>query len=205
MKGKIASVMVMIAVIALIAIGWYFFIYTPGPEPTDTPFGAVGTSLTLVYDDGTERAVVAPLSVYDDGKRLTLVRYELWGKAVGAGYSNVVVKFDDYFVDYKVKQGTTVKYTFTEIFGPGGPYPAIPDANLPVTGLWEDLIAFNNGITDIVPNSLPDGMYTVSLEPRGSLSYNPDNEGWIDSNLPDIVSFTVEVRGLLVYFKHADY
>ena len=46
MKGKIASVMVMIAAIAIITIGWYFFIYTPGPEPTDTPFGAVGTSLT---------------------------------------------------------------------------------------------------------------------------------------------------------------
>lgn len=157
--------------------------------------GEWGQEIIIGYADGNSESLktvvdnpLRALSVNVGGQEVEYIQYLLKGKATGEGYTYVNVDISDYVVTWELKDGSTVVNTWTS-YGSQQPTPIRP---LAVDGAWHTMFSVTNVVENIVPSSLAPGFYTLYLVPSGSLSYEKD-ETWITADLPDTISFEVEV------------
>lgn len=193
-------VVVMLVAVAIVVIAGDGIWSSPWEDDDDDDVpdpgsigGEWGQEIIIGYVDGTSESLksvvdnpLRALSVNVDGQEVEYFKYLLSAKASGQGYSVVNVDFSDYIIKWELKSGEQVLNIKLSDFTA---YPVIP---IYVDSEWHFLVSLTYAPIALVPDGTPSGSYTLVLTPSGTLSYEKDGT-WIDADLPDIISFEVEV------------
>lgn len=194
MKKTLAIGIVIMLAIAGLAV----YALTQDPNII-TPFekGEYGQEMVVFYSDGTSSSLkstqIFPMYLFSAGKRITSIQYFLKAKFVG-DYNAVDVNMLEYQVTFATKKtdGTGTEYqriVNKNLFTP--PSLAFKSGIYEKTDNYITLCMFSEVPANLILESAPDGAYTVTIRPQGTISYKVDGGNSVVATLPSSFSFGV--------------
>ena len=189
----IAIVIVVILIVAGIAIYFYYVSGSDNYWETKNEFGSWGQEILLEFDDHSVKSVKSLadneiLNVYYAGEKIIGYQYKLKGKASGSGWDSVEVDTNNYVITVNSKDDSGNVYhshahSFTAV------------NSFAVDSQWHSVCSVSGGITNVFPDTMSPGIYTMTFVPSGSLKYIGSPGGnWETGTLPASVSLRVEVQ-----------
>jgi len=198
-KAGVAPLAIIIVIVLVIA-GITLYVSTARSDPyweTENEFGIWQDELMVEFADGTTESLKIinegkerSFAVTYDGKDITRMFIKLTAKVSGEGYDGADLKMAGFGYTGKILKGSVTKYTWAG---------SVSDSTIQIS-LGSTEVITESGLNlktvmDDDPSEYPDGSYTISFIPKGTVQYRgyPDGGDWESASLPPSRSATVTV------------
>jgi len=192
---KILSIVAIIIILGLVIVTVGMGSMSDENYETTTEFGAWGQEILIQYDDGTEESLKPimsnPLnkmvmSITHEGKKVSQFTYILKCQATGTGPDTIEVDVRDFYVNWVLKYGSTVRNTFVYD-------TSAIERTIATNAGWQTVFSAGGTINNVAPEGKMsiNTPYTLEIKPTGSIKYNY-GDGLITATLPDTISLTVK-------------
>ena len=155
---------------------------------TSETIGEFGQTLIAKYMDGSIRKMFVDnnlLSVLYNNKEVESIQYVLKGRT---DLNSVTVDISSYTPKFLVfdSLGTNVNE-----FSLGSPLLNITEITLN-SSEFQELATWQFYPIYVIPYTFPDATYTLTLTSTGTIYYDMGN-GWVETSLPEILSFEMDL------------
>lgn len=193
---KIIMVIIVVAIVILAIVAVAYTVLSDSIWEDDTDFGNWGQEIILEYADGSSEPL-KPLSLFSlmyDGKTLAAIRYRLSAKASGVGYDYAEIDLESYSLQITITGHESPP--FVHEFTVNG----FVTYDIGMNNEWYTITNERIDADLFDPNgeTLPIGLYTITITPTGSIFYRGfmvGRTGWGDvmpATLPSIIYFDID-------------
>ena len=155
---------------------------------TSETIGEFGQTLTAKYMDGSVEEVVINnnlLSVSYNDKEVESIQYTLKGRTHLSPINVNLSSYTPKFLAFD-SSGTNVNE-----FSLGSPLLNITEITLN-SSEFQELATWQFYPVYVIPYTLPDATYTLTLTPAGTIYYDRGS-GWVETSLPEMLSFEMDL------------
>jgi len=187
MKIIIAAVAIM-----LIIGGVVVFVLPAESAEEQTAFGSWKTNFHVVYaDGGTETLAIANLgmsmlALFQGGREIESITYELHAKAIGKGYAACEFDFSSFTI------GTTVEGSTTSSSPTYGITYYLDDNTIPLDDIYSKIFDIKIDADDLESHMTEEGDHKIRFIPEGTIRFRGIPSGdWAEPNIPSEAYLTL--------------